>query len=245
MNLRMKHFLMLVLCGCFLLSTADFVSLHGQEEVADKAGEEAADLLDESPNSIAEQLAAEQPDWVQQGDQALDDGTVMLVIESDPYFDAFGGEKLVRLAMEQRVSKTIDDWIQPGAGELLGYDWEYINQNLRVMEKTEYVAFDTPVNLADEKYQQMHVTYTQLRLDEKFRHETQANWEELETRSRLKQTGLIGGGVLVTLLLLFGFTRIDTASRGYYSHRLFLLTLMVALVAGSVWWYLSGQFMWL
>ncbi len=60
-----------------------------------------------------------------------------------------------------------------------------------------------------------------------------SEWDENLTRVRLISTGIAGGGVLSLLMVLFGYFRLNHATRGFYSRRLQLgaasLAILIAL----------------
>ena len=49
-----------------------------------------------------------------------------------------------------------------------------------------------------------------------------ARWGDFERESRLTAIGLLSGSVLGMIGLVFGLLKVDTATKGYYSKRLFL-----------------------
>jgi hypothetical protein len=82
----------------------------------------------------------------------------------------------------------------------------------------------------------MSQVHAQLVFDDKFRDEVELRWSELRSRSRLAQTGLGAGVVLLLLGTMFSYFKLDTATKGYYTGRLQFVTAgtILALVAASV-----------
>jgi hypothetical protein len=82
----------------------------------------------------------------------------------------------------------------------------------------------------------MNQVHAQLAFDDQFREEIEARWSEIRSRSRLLQTGMGASIVLLMLGSLYGYFRLDTATRGYYTRRLQFGTAaaILALVAASV-----------
>lgn len=200
--------------------------------------------VEESAVTMLDQLEAASPDWVNEGNKTIE-GEYFVVVQSDPFFDPFAAKSSLSEKMVESVEQTLDKWIKPGAGRLLGFDSEFIDKNLRVNEKTTVVSIDNPIDLKDDDYGKMHFAFTQLKFDDQFRDHATEVWKKFETRSRLKQTGLIGGGVLFLLFAFFAFFKADNASRGFYTRRLLLFTLFLVVAGVAVWLYTSGQFMWL
>lgn len=77
--------------------------------------------------------------------------------------------------------------------------------------------------------------HTLLEFDENTRHDLQRRWQAGRAEGRLGYAGLGTGMVLALLGSIFGYLKIDTATRGYYTRRLqFLaaLTILTTLVVG-------------
>ncbi|MGE0759821.1 MAG: hypothetical protein AB7O38_22595 [Pirellulaceae bacterium] len=82
----------------------------------------------------------------------------------------------------------------------------------------------------------MNQAHALLVFDEPFRQEIDRRWSEIRSRSRLVQTGLSAGAILLLLGTLFSYFKLDTATKGYYTRRLQFVTAgtILALVAASV-----------
>ncbi|WP_254511997.1 hypothetical protein [Anatilimnocola floriformis] len=66
----------------------------------------------------------------------------------------------------------------------------------------------------------MHQVHAKLEFDKEFRELLDRKWGELTATYRLAETGLVMGGVLLLLATVFGYFRLDNATRGYYTGRL-------------------------
>ncbi len=62
-----------------------------------------------------------------------------------------------------------------------------------------------------------------------------------ELENRLLGLGLIGGGILVLLGLLFSYLRLDHATRGFYGGRLQLVAAIAALIVLAACYFLWSQ----
>jgi hypothetical protein len=70
----------------------------------------------------------------------------------------------------------------------------------------------------------MHQTHALLTFDEKFRKELAARWTKVKGASRLGQLGFFAAGGLLLISSIFGYFRLDNATRGYYTGRLQFMT---------------------
>lgn len=96
-------------------------------------------------------------------------------------------------------------------------------------------------NLYQEKIQvsigPMHQAHAQLEFGPDFRELVERRWNEVKGVSRLAEFGLIGGAVLGLLGVVFGYFRLDTMTRGFYTARLQFGTaaaILSIVVAGAV-----------
>ena len=70
----------------------------------------------------------------------------------------------------------------------------------------------------------MHQTHALLEFDAKFRKELDSRWAKVRGASRLSQLGLFAGAGLLFIGSIFGYFRLDNATRGYYTGRLQFMT---------------------
>jgi hypothetical protein len=83
----------------------------------------------------------------------------------------------------------------------------------------------------------MHENFALLEFDAKFRNELNSRWTRVRATSRLAQTGLVSGAALLLLSSVFGYFRLDNATRGYYTGRLQFMTataILAVVGAGAV-----------
>jgi hypothetical protein len=70
----------------------------------------------------------------------------------------------------------------------------------------------------------MHQVHALLQFDPEFRKELDSRWETVRATSRLFQMGLFSGAGLLLITSVFGYFRLDHATRGYYTGRLQFMT---------------------
>jgi len=83
----------------------------------------------------------------------------------------------------------------------------------------------------------MHENFALLEFSPEFRSELDRRWAKVRATSRLAQTGLVSGGALFLLASVFGYFRLDNATRGYYTGRLQFMTaaaILAVIGAGAV-----------
>jgi hypothetical protein len=80
----------------------------------------------------------------------------------------------------------------------------------------------------------MHEHFALVEFGPDFRRELDRQWTKVRATSRLAQTGLISGAALALLASVFGYFRLDNATRGYYTGRLqFMAAAAILAVVGA------------
>jgi hypothetical protein len=97
--------------------------------------------------------------------------------------------------------------------ESMGIDLAYIR---REIAKDEYLE------TAELSVGPMKNLYTLLEFSPDVDRELRARWNDLRRGSRLTMIGLLSGSIIGVIGLVFGLLKVDTATKGYYSKRLFL-----------------------
>jgi hypothetical protein len=135
-------------------------------------------------------------------------------------------------ALDEELQKAANDYVDwqldhNDAHLFVGVDLKYINEHL-VQERAHY-----PVNSSVGPMQQ---TDALVEFDPSFRNEVNRRWDDTRGKTRLLLAGLFGGGAIGLLSLLFGFFRLDNATRGFYTGRLQFATVaaILGLVAAGV-----------
>ena len=144
----------------------------------------------------------------------------------------------------QAVHRVLDQWFgEPAAGEKVGIDQEYVFLHLIFDERIEVQKIDDRPEVKESKAigfisdGEFLRGYAQLHLNDEFRKYAQSRWREVQTKERLVGGGLIGASVLAMLAVIFGYLKMETATRGFYSRRLqtAMVMFVILVLAGAFW----------
>ncbi len=181
-------------------------------------------------------VSADRPAWI--GSEPVERGEVhRFAIESDPCFT--GGE--CRRDLQEKVREAVNGYIDryfavPGASQLLRVSDEEIEERL-IRE-----SFEETIQVSFGDMQQRHAL---LEFDEDFRLELEDRWQKIVAGSRLAQVGLYAAAIFAGMLVVFGYLRADTRTRGYWSGRLRLAALTALVLVGLAGWYAGRYIDWL
>jgi len=197
-----------------------------QPELAEaiSAGEPAI----ESKDTV--EIPPGRPKWV--GAESNLRGKVHTIpVSSGPY----ATDSQSRRALDEALIKATNDYIADQLGselapKLLRYDARAIKERFIKPENHYH-------DVARYSVGWMHENFALLEFDSKFRNEIDRRWSQVRATSRLAQTGLLSGGVIMLLGSIFGYFRLDNATRGYYTGRLQFMTaaaILAVVGAGAV-----------
>ena len=137
-------------------------------------------------------------------------------------------------ALDEKLLAATSDYVKEHlqsdlAGQLIRFNLDDVKQKLLRRENTYHEKIQVSIG-------PMHQVHARLEFTEGFREELARRWSELRAIYRLAQTGLISGGVLLLLATVFGYFRLDNATRGYYTGRLQFMAAaaILAIVASGV-----------
>lgn len=173
-------------------------------------------------------LSANRPSWVETP-PTYDGDVLQVAVLAGPYRTVRECEP--ELARE--VTRVVDDFVNqyleaPHASNFIKYSLDDLRRRKVVKDQfTEQLEISVGL---------MNQVHALLVFDNDFRNELDLRWSEVRSKSRLAQTGLGAGVVLLMLGTLFSYFRVDTATKGYYTRRLQFATAgaILALVTASV-----------
>jgi hypothetical protein len=141
-------------------------------------------------------------------------------------------ESEARRALDRALESATSEYIEKELGSHLA------PQLLRFDARTIKERFVKPQNVHSDwaTYQvgEMCEYFALLEFDQAFRDELASRWDAVRSTSRLTQLGLFAGAGLLLLAAVFGYFRLDNATRGYYTGRLqFLAAAAILAVIGA------------
>jgi hypothetical protein len=194
---------------------------------AAKSGEPGSDIqISSPPEGVI--IPPGRPVWVEA--PPVREGTVhSTVVCSDPYATQAQANHALEEKVRAATAEYIGEYLQSElAPQLIRYNLNDIKQKLMSPDRIYHEKISVSIG-------PMHQVHAKLEFSPDFRDQLDRRWGELRATYRLAETGLISGGVLLLLATVFGYFRIDNATRGYYTGRLQFMaaTMILAIVAGG------------
>jgi len=181
-----------------------------------------------SPDTVVIPLG--RPDWVEK-EPNLSGEVHTIAVSSGP----FKRESDCSRALAKEMVKATREYIVDQLGSDLAA--QFIRYDAATIQK----RFVKPSNIYHEEitvsFGTMHQTHALLEFDVKFRKELEGRWAKVRGASRLSQLGLFAGAGLLLIGSIFGYFRLDNATRGYYTGRLQFVTaaaILAVVGAGAV-----------
>ena len=123
---------------------------------------------------------------------------------------------------DNQIVKATDEYIADHIGQ------SFATQFIHYDAKTIRTRFLKPENIYHEQIVvsigPMHQVHGLLEFNQEFRNELDNRWAQVTRYSRVTQVGLGSFALLALLSVVFGYFRLDNATRGYYTGRLQFLT---------------------
>lgn len=218
--------------GAIQLPASTALAQSAESTPAESATAKAeSDPVIETPLTTVE-IPSGRPDWV--GSEPNFRGRVhTIAVSSGPY----ATEAQAKRALDEALVKATNEYIADQLGSqlaptLIRFDARTIKKRF-VNEDHQYhdtARYGDPVGW-------MHENFAMLEFGPDFRNDLDRRWTKVRATSRLAQTGLVSGGVLLLLSSVFGYFRLDNATRGYYTGRLQFMTaaaILAVVGAGAV-----------
>ena len=160
-------------------------------------------------------------------------------VASGPYVHE--GES--RRALDQALVKATKEYIREQLGSELAA--QLIQYDAKTIKRKVVKADNLYHDVATYSVGPMNEYFALLEFGPEFRNELDRRWHKIRATSRLSQVGLFGGAGLLLLASIFGYFRMDNATRGYYTGRLQFMTAAAILAVVGVGAILSQWIHWL
>jgi hypothetical protein len=170
------------------------------------------------------------PNWVE-SPPARGGDLDTTAVASGPFKTRAECKRALDKALKQATDDYVDWYLGQGSRSQIAYfDLDYIKEHLLRDENKYGETIHSP---SVGSMEQMHAL---LEFDQAFRDEIDRRHKQAKIGSRLMETGLLAAGVLALLTTLFGYLKLDTATRGRCSGRLQIgaIAVILALVASGV-----------
>ena len=190
-----------------------------------------------SPSSGPHELAIEpapnfryltlpRPAWVET-EAITSDEAYQIAVESGLHVRKRTAQQSLRDEVKAAVDAYVNDYLESElASTLCGYSIEERESgalrtiNLRLDGNTFEIARERFDEQVEFDYGVMNQSHTLVKIDKKVKKALDEHWTKVRAASRLLQTGLAVGAVLLLLTTMFSYLKLDTATRGYYTGRL-------------------------
>jgi hypothetical protein len=174
-------------------------------------------------------IPAGRPEWVRNPKPRLIGNVYTVPVTSGPHPMARLAQQALDAALVEATNEFIADHLGSKlAPTLVGnYDAAAIKRQ-----------FVRPANTYDEvitvSIGDMNQSHALLEFGPEFQARLQSQWAQVRATSRLTQLGLFAGASLLLLGSVFGYFRLDNATRGYYTGRLqFLAAAAILAIIGA------------
>jgi hypothetical protein len=184
------------------------------------------------------QIPAGRPQWVKEAKSNLSGSIHTIYVTSDPYKLSRDAQRGLDEALKRATDEYIGDQLgSPLAAKFIPYSIEQIRDRFVKQTYHETINF--------ESVGPMEQFHAQLAFDDSFRNELRQHWAGRIAESRLYQVGLGAGAALMLLASVFGYFRLDNATRGYYTGRLQFMTAAAILAIVALGAAAAFRFTWL
>ncbi|MEX0819840.1 MAG: hypothetical protein WD070_09600 [Pirellulaceae bacterium] len=171
-------------------------------------------------------LTTPRPDWVETDVLKSEDG-YQIAVESGLHVRKRTAQQALRDNVKAAIDSYVNDYLESElASTLTGYAIEEGDSSgtRTVSLRLEGQTFDLARERFDEQvefdYGVMHQSHALVKIDQDIRQALDQRWGQVRATSRLFQTALGAGALLLLLGTMLSYLKLDTATRGYYTGRL-------------------------
>ncbi len=184
------------------------------------------------------------PDWFDPDSRFSNENRVLFVTTAPKMSPELAEQALIKDSLSA-IRNELEDWLQVANPQGVQIDAGWIKDELSVKDHWQ-VTRDLECEAEFQQHKdlssvQFYRGYGKLVLNEGFRDYLVAQSRELVTQQRLMNSGLVGGTVLALLAVVFGYLKMETATRGFYSRRLQTGSLIVAIAVVLTFYWIGQQ----
>jgi hypothetical protein len=184
-------------------------------------------------------IPAGRPDWVQHPRRTRTGDVHQITVSSGPYATDLQAER----ALDEELVKATNEYITEQLGsELAPTLLHYTARTIKQKYVKPANTYNEQITVSIGDMQQKHAL---VEFGPEFRDELRASWAGQIAESRLLQLSVVAGGVLLLLGSVFGYFRLDNATRGYYTGRLQFMTAAAILAVVALGAAAAFRFTWL
>lgn len=187
------------------------------------------DPVIETPPQTKVVIPPGRPAWVLSA--AVTTGEVhTIAVSSGPHYRMTDALKALDQQLVDKTNEYIADHLGYSlAPSFIHYDTKAIKARFVKPENTYEEVIEVTIG-------PMHQAHALVEFDSKFRQEIEQSWDKVRATSRLTQITLFSGAAILLIASVFGYFRVDHATRGYYTGRLQFMTAaaILAVIGGGI-----------
>jgi len=192
------------------------------------AGDEELAEDEESPGDSRFSNASQRPAWVDQPAGKTDGGAYVTTTYVGPFKTLNEAEAAVAVEIQRSANEHINRLIEPDAAQIVNLPMQYIDERIVTdiwQEKVDHEIFGEMMNL-----------HARLRFDETTHRDIRNHYKNAVIAGRLIAGGIGASALILLLATVYGYLKLDTATKGYYSGRLRVAAagMILAIVAVGV-----------
>ena len=232
-------------CALFLLDGGRFVRAQESAPSSDHKSNDSEEAEDGSQAARPDQYAA--PSWYDPDGKFTDENR-MLFVRTKTVEARLQSDSAREILLEESVkavNAVLPTWLSIPHAQEIRIDQGYVESHLvfkdRIAIKRD-LECETLMQ-AEEALsgRAFYCGYAQLYLDDDFKSFVLEQSNDLVTRKRLLKSGLVGGSIIALLAVAFGYLKMETATRGFYSRRLQTGSMIVAFALLLLFYWFGQQ----
>jgi hypothetical protein len=182
-----------------------------------------SDTAANNSGSVRESRGASRPAWMDTAHGRVGD-VYRTTVTVGPWLTRAECEEQLPDMLRQAVQRYADRLLGEGKGKSVDLDMSYIH---------DHIVRDEWMERREQTIETMTYLHELLEFDQAANRAIDASYKQTVVRGRLVYTAVSGGALLGLLSIVFGYLKLDTLTRGYYTGRLRLTaaTAILALVA--------------